>query len=202
MKHIEYFVNDKQLAIVTEFLDGAISLRNVIEKTQKSNEYLTEQYIGKILLQLASAINYFQIFGIIHTDIKPENILLCQDGRVKIFNFDNSMKAQATPQKISNKDKSVIYMSPEMIFSESYSFSTDIWNLGCVIHELMTMKHPISYNQTVFLDKIQAKQPITFVKLPYSNDLKQTVLEMLNFNQFFRIDVKTLVKLPFLENFK
>lgn len=81
---------------------------------------------------------------IIHRDIKPANIFLTADDKIKLGDLGISKNIS---QFENNTDTftligSRLYMSPEMLKGDYYSFNADIWSLGCVVYELLFLKTP------------------------------------------------------------
>jgi serine/threonine protein kinase len=94
-------------------------------------EVVTELFVGMLL-----GLQYIHQNGIIHRDLKPQNILLDTKGNPKISDFGIS-KALGSVQFSSEPIVgSYIYMSPEALEGRRLETSTDIWSLGCIMHEL------------------------------------------------------------------
>jgi NIMA (never in mitosis gene a)-related kinase len=159
----------------------------------------SEEFIWKIFSQLISALKYCHSFHIIHRDIKPENILITEEDEFKLKDFGSSKQVESTLKSLKTFTGTPIYMSPEILFGSSYSFPSDIWSLGCVLYELMTLNHPFSYNNFLCLNLIHSHK-ISKIHTPYSHDLKDSVLQMLIFEPYLRIEINKLEKFLFLIN--
>jgi serine/threonine protein kinase len=128
VEYYESFQNNNELCLVMEYVNGS-TLRDFFKHHQPP---LQESFIRKIICQLLSAVIYLHSMGIIHRDIKPENILLTDTFDIKLTDFGLSFLTDSIRNSPQSYTGTVDYMSPEMLQRKSYSFSTDIWSLGCV----------------------------------------------------------------------
>ncbi|KAI9209333.1 kinase-like domain-containing protein [Polychytrium aggregatum] len=102
---------------------------------------LAEDVTRSIIAEIASAIEYLHGQGIIHRDIKPDNILLDEKGHAYLSDFNIAVRY--TPIKLL---KSVAgtepYMAPELLLGGGYSGSIDWWSLGVVMFEMIFVERP------------------------------------------------------------
>ncbi|MFK2824950.1 Stk1 family PASTA domain-containing Ser/Thr kinase [Bacillus sp. B190/17] len=143
--------------IVMEYVEG-MTLKQYI---QQHSPIPVEKTID-IMKQLVSAIAFAHHNSIIHRDIKPHNILMDQDGNVKITDFGIAMALSATSITQTNAVLgSVHYISPEQARGGMATKKSDIYALGIVMFELLTGQLPFSGESavSVALKHLQAETP-------------------------------------------
>ncbi|MCI0709117.1 MAG: serine/threonine protein kinase, partial [Chloroflexi bacterium] len=99
---------------------------------------------GDMLTQLVSALNLAHQRGVVHRDIKPDNILLDEENNVYLSDFGIA-KDLTAPSQDSDPDLfegSLLYVSPEQLLGKQVTPRTDIYSLGIVLYELLAGKHP------------------------------------------------------------
>jgi serine/threonine protein kinase len=173
--YIDYFLHEDDIVLVMEFIEGQ-SLREIINIQRSKKELFSKEFICLVFSQLISALFYCQTLKIIHRDLKPENILITNDNRIKLIDFGLSKQMETISKIMNNQVGTYAYMSPEMINEEGYSSNTDIWSLGCIIYELMYLKHPFSYNLPEYVKFILQQITPQFDNIFYSKDLIKFIL--------------------------
>ena len=122
-----------KLALVFELME-----KNLYEVIKDRKKYLPEKRVKKWMYQILKALDYMHRNGIFHRDIKPENILLL-DGSVKLADLGSCKGIYCKPpftEYISTR----WYRSPECLLTDGYyNFKMDIWGLGCVFFEMLTL---------------------------------------------------------------
>ncbi len=100
-------------------------------------------------MQILEGLEYLHNNNVIHRDIKGANILVDNDGNVKLTDFGCAKQLEFTVNSLSNKENfnntlkgSVPWMAPEVINQAVYDKKVDIWSFGCTILEMATAKTP------------------------------------------------------------
>jgi serine/threonine protein kinase/Tfp pilus assembly protein PilF len=136
--------------IATEYIEGETL------QTRLKGQSLSLKSTLEIALQVASALDAAHRAGIVHRDIKPDNVMVRDDGIVKVLDFglvklsatDSSEVDREGETKMQVKTRvgmimgTVAYMSPEQARGQETDARTDIWSFGCVLYEMLTRQQP------------------------------------------------------------
>ena len=148
---------------------------------------MTESDIWSLLADVASGLDYLHSQDVIHQDIKPDNILIDNNGRCLISDFGISTKARSTLRKSMMGNVSggtTAYMAPERFSREPAPIkASDIWSLGATIFELMTGNVPFG-DLGGGMQKSGAEVP--YIKGNYSEELQNLVERMLSLETWDR----------------
>ena len=124
--------------LVVEYVQGK-TLKAVIQERGKLSAPLACQ----IAIRILSALEHAHRNGIVHRDIKPQNILVHEDGHIKVADFGIARIADsATLTRGDNVMGSVHYFSPEQARGEGATAASDIYSTGVVLYEMLTGRVP------------------------------------------------------------
>lgn len=142
--------------IVMEYVEGR-TLKQLIKKRGA----LTLAEIQDIMLQLTSAIAHAHDSFIIHRDIKPQNVIILEDGRVKIMDF--GIASQLNRGELTQTNSvmgTVYYLPPEQANGTASTAKSDIYSLGILMYELVIGKVPFRGDSPVEVAIKQMKESI------------------------------------------
>src|SRR4051794_15374935 len=133
------FLEEHACAIVMERLQGR-SLQTLLQRERPS---LVQS--KQIALQVLSALEYAHARGIVHRDVKPDNIMVLDDGRVKVTDFGIARVLQSSNSLNTATGTTLgtpLYMSPELIEGIKADGRSDLYSLGVVLYHMVTGRPP------------------------------------------------------------
>ena len=132
--------------IVMEFVEG-VTLKEYIRR----NGALPWRQALNFAVQICQAIEYAHKKGIIHRDIKPQNIMVCENNVLKVMDFGiaRNLNKNGQTQDGKNAIGTVHYISPEQARGGYVDAKTDIYSIGVVLYEMMTGKLPFDHENAV-----------------------------------------------------
>jgi serine/threonine protein kinase len=180
--------------IAMEYVHG-YNLRAVIQNCNEYGMWLAPEYIAKLGSQICEGLEYAHNFcdsdgrhlGIIHRDVSPQNIILSNQGVIKIVDFGI---AKATSNKVETQagviKGKLAYMSPEQVKGQKLDRRSDIFSLGIVLYELATHKRPFSGKSDLdILRAILENRPtqVTDLRPEFPAELSQIIYRALAKNR-------------------
>lgn len=146
--------------IVMEYVEGR-HLKDLIKKRGK----LTTSEVIDIMLQITDGMSVAHDSYIIHRDIKPQNIMILENGLVKIMDFGIAMALNSTQLTQTNSVMgSVHYLPPEQASGKGATLQSDIYSMGIVMYELLTGKLPYKGDNAVEIALKQLKEPLPDIR--------------------------------------
>ncbi len=152
VKVYDVSVTDRLQYIVMEYVDG-ITLKEYLKQrggalTWKETVYFATQVLG--------ALQHAHAKGIIHRDVKPQNIMLLADGSIKMMDFGIARFSRAQSQTVSDKAiGSVHYISPEQAKGDRTDARTDIYSVGVMLYEMLSGRLPFDGDGAVSIAIMQ-----------------------------------------------
>ena len=136
--------NKSRPYIVTEYLKGC-TLAHLL----KAMRPLTEKDALKITSLICEALQHMHDHGVIHRDLKPQNVMICCDGTIRIMDFGiarDTASRRITRVGNSNSMGTPDYMAPEQVTGKRADKRTDIYNLGGLLYEMLTGVIPFQHD--------------------------------------------------------
>ena len=133
--------------------------------------------------------------NIMHRDIKSANIFMNKDGTSKLGDMNVSKSADKNGLNYTQTG-TPYYASPEVWRDEPYDFKSDIWSLGCVLYEMITLKPPFWADDMQGLYKKVLKGKYDRLPKQYSNDLAKMVKSLLQTKASDRPTCLEIMQMP------
>jgi len=147
---------EKEIFLVMEYVEGQ-NLRDRMHARVSIEDFL------KIAVQCAEALASAHSRSILHCDIKPENIMVCEDGQVKILDFGVAKRLPRSDHSTtldSERAGTPAYMAPEFLLNRAFDGRADIFSLGIVFYEVLAGRHPfLAGSFAATIDGILRDQP-------------------------------------------
>lgn len=201
---MEYlFQSSTRLYFVMPFIRGG-----ELYKVFKARKRLPEPVVKFYAMQICMAVGYLHGKGIMHRDLKLENVLVDQYGYLKIIDYGLA-KTLAEGQVSKTFCGTPEYLAPEMVMHQGHDFSVDWWALGILIYEMLIGVTPF-YNRERKLLLLKIRQSkVVFpdkrkYKIEYSDEFVDVVLKLLNKDMKERLgsknDWEEIISHPFFND--
>ena len=187
---------DSTLGIVMEFADGGDLYQKIVEH-KKSAMFFEETDIWRIFIQLVKGLKALHDLKILHRDLKSANVFLLSDGTAKLGDLNVSKVARRGLGY--TQTGTPYYASPEVWKDQPYDNKSDIWSLGCVLYEMITLKPPFrAQNMEGLYNKVIKGQ---FNRIPdrFSNELFEIVKLLIQVNTDSRPSCDEILKHPIIQ---
>ena len=185
VKVFDVSLGDKIQYIVMEYVDG-ITLKEFISKKEKVKWKDAIFFTGQIL----DALSHAHKRGIIHRDIKPQNIMLLRDGTIKVTDFGISKYLGYETYTLTDKTiGSVHYIAPEQAKGGTTDERTDIYSVGVLLYEMLTGTLPFNADNAVSVAIMQLQsdpKPLRELDANIPEGLEEITLKAMQKNSRFR----------------
>ena len=170
---------DSTLGIVMEYADNGDLYQKILEE-KKKKKYFEEVEIWKIFIQLVKGLKALHDLQILHRDLKSANVFLFKDGHAKLGDLNVSKVARRGLGY--TQTGTPYYASPEIWKDLPYDNKSDIWSLGCVLWEMITLYPPFRAKNMDELYKKVLSGDIGNIPENFSKDLYEVVLLLMKVN--------------------
>uniref|UniRef100_A0A7S4L130 non-specific serine/threonine protein kinase n=1 Tax=Guillardia theta TaxID=55529 RepID=A0A7S4L130_GUITH len=186
---------NRQLCIVMTYCEGG-DLATVIEKRRM--RAFPENEVVSWFLQIALALQYMHEEHILHRDLKTQNIFLTRNNIIKLGDFGIAKVLEGTLEMAKTVIGTPYYMSPELFRNQPYSFKSDIWSLGCVLYEIVSLRHAFEARDMNSLVQKILRASYGPIPATVSKELRSLLKNMLSLSPQSRPSVNEILALPFI----
>jgi len=141
--------NRSRIYMAMEWVEGQL-LRNLIGGRAK----MPADRAARITAKVCDALDYIHTHGVVHRDMKPENIMVDADDNIKLIDFGiaaNEGSRRLTFAKLSNVMGTPDYISPEQVKGKRGDARSDIYSVGAMLYEMLTGKVPFTGNNAFLI---------------------------------------------------
>ncbi|KAA6396604.1 MAG: putative MAP kinase kinase family domain protein [Streblomastix strix] len=190
------FVYDDDICIIVEYcLNG--NLRDLIESMKGWNLKDRKKKSFKVIFHTLTGLGYLHSQGIIHRNLKPENIFVDKDGTTKMGDFGLAVKMMTKSYIKAARTKD--YTPPEAIESNKMTFQSDIWSLGVILVELLTGKHPYEGKTQDETMKNISSGRMAPLPADIKGEIKEMIVNMLNIDPSMRPTAQQLLETDIMQ---
>ncbi|MBE6878772.1 MAG: Stk1 family PASTA domain-containing Ser/Thr kinase [Ruminococcaceae bacterium] len=176
IKVLDFNITDSEKYLVVEYING-VTLKEFIDNRGKLTWEETLVFANIIL----GALGHAHDNGVVHRDLKPQNIMLTRDGQLKIMDFGIARLATANQRTVTDKAiGSVHYISPEQVRGQNTDKRSDIYSIGIMMYEMLTGKLPFHSETAVSVALQQlsdAAQPVSELVDGVPKGMEQIVMK-------------------------
>jgi serine/threonine protein kinase len=140
---IDLFDNSDFYYIVLEYMQG----KDLFDYIQFRNFKIPEDRVKELAYQIGIAIKYIHSYGIVHRDLKLENVMMSDNTEASVPKLvDFGLAKMIGPNEKADEPFGTLgYVAPEVLRKEPYSFSCDVWSFGCIIYALLSGSLPFDH---------------------------------------------------------
>eukprot|EP00930_Biecheleria_cincta_P071170 TRINITY_DN58696_c0_g1_i1.p1 TRINITY_DN58696_c0_g1~~TRINITY_DN58696_c0_g1_i1.p1 ORF type:complete len:502 (-),score=139.47 TRINITY_DN58696_c0_g1_i1:46-1551(-) len=194
----EIFMTRKgKLCIVMEYADGG-DLSSALKS--QAGKLVPEAQVFEWFVQVCFSLHYVHQRKVLHRDLKGQNIFLMASGQTKLGDFGIARVLEATKDCAKSMVGTPYYLSPEIIQEKPYAFKSDVWSLGVVLYEMVSLKHPFEAESLVYLAQKILKDTVPDPDAEmYSANLSALIRRMLSKDDSRRPTIVEILRSVFLQ---
>ncbi|KAG7237236.1 hypothetical protein INR49_032569 [Caranx melampygus] len=197
--YFNHFMDKNTLLIELEYCNGGNLYDKII---QQRGKLFTEEVVVWYLYQIASAVAHIHKAGILHRDIKTLNIFLTKTDLIKLGDYGLAKKLDSEFSMAETCVGTPYYMSPELCQGAKYNFKSDIWAMGCVLFEVLTLTRTFDATNPLNLcvKIVQGNWTMEVNSDVYSSALIKLVYECLDQDPAKRPTAEQILDQPFISS--
>mmetsp|Transcript_49486 Transcript_49486/g.107757 ORF Transcript_49486/g.107757 Transcript_49486/m.107757 type:complete len:355 (+) Transcript_49486:143-1207(+) len=194
----ESFLDNRTLCIVMDYAEGG-DLHNRIALTRKAGQTFAEAQVVRWITQASLALKHIHERHVLHRDLKSQNLFLTGSGRLRIGDFGIAKVLDSTNAFAKTTIGTPYYLSPEICQERPYSWSSDVWALGCILFEVAALRVPFDApNIRALVTKI-TRGPTPAVPSRYSPELQRLCGDLLQREEKRRPSSVDVLKYPIIQ---
>lgn len=180
------------------YCDGG-DLQVIIDGYKKRRKIMKESLVLHYFVQILLGLQFMHSKKVLHRDIKAQNIFLLGNGRLVLGDLGISKVLANDKGFARTAIGTPYYMSPEIYKNNRYDYKSDIWALGCVLYELITLNHPFDATSMAALGHKVMSGRYNPINRTYSKNIRDIVATMLKVNPSQRPTTTQILQMPFIQ---
>lgn len=191
-------VTEGDIWIILEYCGGGSVSELVSASTDKT---LPLKFIRTVAAAMTAGLLYLHEKRLLHRDVKCSNVLLTEEGSVKLADFGVCTKLNDTLAKRNTLIGTPFWMAPEVIKEEFYDFKADIWSLGICVIEMADGVPPFSHMhpmRAIFLIPMMTTPPVVRDETKYPDEMKDFIAACCTIKCDDRPSSSDMIKHPFI----
>ena len=189
-----YKTKSDKLVLILEYAKGE-DLHKKIK--QRKKKHFPEKQIKKWIFQLSTALKHSHDHKILHRDLKTTNIFLDEKNNIKLGDFGLAKNLCKIEFSIGGMLGTPVYLAPEVIEHSKITLKSDIWALGIVFYEIMSLNFPFFATDLSSLIKKICNDDLEELPSVFSTELKEFVFWILNKDPDQRPGIEAIIKSDF-----
>jgi len=194
----ESFLDNRTLCIVMDYADGG-DLYNRIAQTRKAGQSFCEPQIVRWFTQASLALKHLHERHVLHRDLKSQNLFLTASGRLRIGDFGISKVLDSTAAFAKTTIGTPYYLSPEICQEKPYSWSSDVWAMGCILFEMAALRVPFDAANIRALVSRITRGPTPAIPSRYSPELQRLCGDLLQREEKRRPSSTDVLRYPIVQ---
>ena len=182
-----------KFSIIMEYANNG-DLFQKISRHQKEQTYLREEDIWRIFIQVVKGLKILHDTDIFHRDLKSANVFLNKDGTTKLGDMNVSKVAKRG--LLYTQTGTPYYASPEVWRDQPYDQKSDIWSLGCVMYESITLRPPFRADDMAGLYRKVLRGVYSRIPEHFSNELGEVCKAMIQVQASVRPTCEQILAMP------
>ena len=202
------FMHEERLCIVMDLAEAGdlydlIKSQRLLARRAARSSYFPEKSVLSWFIQLACGLKHCHDNKLLHRDIKSKNVLLFQNSRfpggfvLKLGDFGLAKSVRTDQGNLARTTVGTpLNMSPELMQNQVYSFETDVWALGTVLHELCALQPPFMADSMRELRKLVIRSAPSEIPAQFSHTMRKLIATMLHKKRERRPKIDDVLRLP------
>lgn len=141
--------------IAMEFVKGR-ELRDYFE----ANERFALKDVERLMAEILDALGHAHAHGVVHRDMKPANLIVLPDGKIKVADFGIARVEKSELTQVGTVMGTPAYMSPEQFMGQPVDGRSDIFSCGVILYQFLTGEKPFTGNSTTIMFKVLHEEPL------------------------------------------